>query len=559
MRSFLVVVLLSALTCGSAAAATLVSIRISPTSACLGLGTTRQFKATGAYSDGSTQDLTDAVTWSSANSAVMTMSSTGTATGRGVGSTAVRARSGSVSGSTAVTVDLAQVPPSFFGMHFNPSHTVTLPYGRCRVWDVRGAYWADIEPARGIYDFTALDQVLAAAKQSGIDDGCIFTFGYVPQWASSNPADNTCDVMNGMTGSCWLPTDLNFDGSGTDETIAEAIASIAAHVNDPTYLRTHAHIRYWEPFNEPYRSSTISGTICTTTHTCSYNGSYAQLVRIAEDMRCIIKGVGSVNGTPCSREAIDGSASILTPSGQTYFQVNGQLVVANFLNCNQSPRAGSGCTTGSRGSAATDVVNFHCYVWDGNADDVSTYIAESVALLSPVDAAKPFFCDEGSWGTNQTFADPDLQAGFVARWFVGILLRHVTTAEWFSWDNQGWGTLWNPQGKNGCTQAAGCLTKAGIAYAQTYDWLVGTQLQGCQTSAGITTCTLTRPNGYQALMVWYTAVLTDCAGQASPEVCGSMSYAVPDGYVTKRDLDGSKQPATAIEYVGAKPILLENQ
>jgi hypothetical protein len=451
-------------------------------------------------------------------------------------------------------------PGSFFGMHFKgPQSATPLPYGRCRIWGVRGAFWPDIEPSPGVYNFATLDATLAAAKKSGVNDGCVFTFGLVPPWASSNPSDNTCEALAGTTGSCWPPTDLNFDGSGTDQMVVDAIRNIAAHVNNPTYLQTHAHIKYWEPFNEPYRSSTISGTVCLTTHRCSFNGSYAQLVRIAEDMRCVIKGKGSVNGVPCTRTAIDPGAMIMTPSGQVYFQVNGQLVVANFLQCNQSPRSGSGCTTGGRGSAAVDVVNFHCYVWSGNADDVVGYIQASRALLAPVDAAKPFFCDEGSWATNDTIPDPDLQAAFVPRWFLGILSQGVSTAMWYSWDDQFWGTFWNPYGKNGCTQTGGCLTAAGVAYNQTHYWLAGATLQGCQTSNGTTLCNITRPNGYTAVIVWSTPRLTDCTTQISKQVCGSTLYTVPPGYFHKRDLGGNWQVARSMEYVGAKPILFENR
>jgi uncharacterized protein YjdB len=543
----------------------LTSISITPANSSFALGATQQLTATGTYVGGSTLDITNSVSWTPTNNAVVATNSSGLATGLGIGNTTVTATSGSISSSTTIAAYLAQIPASFFGMQFNSGTSqVTARYGRCRIWGgAAGTLWADIEPSQGVYQFSTLDGTLAAAKQAGIDDGCIFTFGYFPQWASSRPTDNTCDQLakNTMTGSCWPPADLNFDGSGTDQIVVDAITAIATHVNDPSYLQTHAHVKYWEPINEPYHSSTLSGTVCTTSHTCSFNGSYAQLVRIAEDMRCIIKGTGVVNGVPCALAAIDPTASITTPSGQSYFQNNGRLVVANFLRCNQSPRVGSGCTTGSRGSAAIDVVNFHCFIFTGNADDATGNIAASRSLLSPTDAAKPFLCGEGSWGAATSLPDQDLQAGFVARWFVGILLSQQTSgAMWYAWDNQGWGTLWNPKGKNGCTQSSGCMTKAGVAYSQTYNWLVGATLQGCQSSSGITTCTLTRPNGYSALMVWSTAALTACTGQPSSEVCGSTTYQVPaGGYVTKRDLDGLAQPANTAEYVGAKPILLENR
>jgi len=436
------------------------------------------------------------------------------------------------------------VSAAFFGLHFHrPTDVPTVSYGTCRIWAVSGAFWPQIEPAQGEFDFSVLDSILADAKQAGINDGCIFTLGPTPAWASSNPTDPNCDYF---TGGCWPPGDLAFDGSGTDQTVIDAITAVASHVNDPTYLQTHAHILYWEPWNEAYRGSVISGTVCSPTHLCSYNGSYAQLVRMAEDFRSVIKN-------------IDPTALIATPSGNAYFQVNGQLVVANFLNCSSKPRAGSGCTTGNRGSNAVDVINTHCYVWSQNPDDVVTYIQQMRSFLSPTDLSKPFLCDEGGWGTNSTTPDPDLQAGFVARWFIDIASQNVTFAAWYAWDDAAWGTLWNPKGKGGCTQAAGCLTSAGTAYQQVNAWLVGATLGNCTASASITTCPLSNSNGYQGLLVWVNTTLPSCAGQSSSETCGSTAYPVPSQYITKCDLAGTCQPAQSVETIGAKPLLFQNQ
>ncbi len=524
--------------------AVLVSIAISPVSSSIPLSGTQQLTATGTYSDNSTQDLTASAAWTVANGAVVTVNAQGVATGVGIGNTGVSVASGGVGGSAAVAVVLGQIPQSFFGIHFGtPSNTVTVPYGRCRIWDVKGTYWSSIETSPGVFNFASLDAALAAAKQAGINDGCIFTWGSTPQWASSNPTDATCDYG---PGGCWPPTDLAFDGTGTDQMVITAITAIASHVNDPNYLLTHAHILYWEPWNEPYRSVAISGTVCSPTHLCSFNGSYAQLVRLAEDFRTTIK-------------SIDPTALILTPSGNAYFQVEGRLVVANFLNCSNKPLAGSGCTTGTRGSDAVDVINTHCYVWSQNPDDVVGYIQSMKALLSPVDASKPFFCDEGGWGTNSTTPDPDLQAGFVARWFVDILSQQATTALWYAWDNPGWGTMWVPLGKNGCMQSSGCLTSTGVAYQQANSWMAGATLGSCTVSGSVTTCPLSRAGGFQAEMVWVNTTLASCSGQTSAEVCGSTPYPVPSQYITKCDVAGVCQPAQAVETIGAKPLLLQNQ
>ena len=62
------------------------------------------------------------------------------------------------------------VPSSFFGMHvMNPQTVVAAPYERCRIWGVRGDYWAQIEPSPGYYNFAALDTTLAVARQAGIN------------------------------------------------------------------------------------------------------------------------------------------------------------------------------------------------------------------------------------------------------------------------------------------------------------------------------------------------------------------------------------------------------
>jgi len=82
----------------------LASISVTPTNASIPTGATQQYTATGNYSDGSTQNLTGTVTWSSTNTAAATISGGGLATGAGTGTTTIRATSGAVSGSTTLTV-----------------------------------------------------------------------------------------------------------------------------------------------------------------------------------------------------------------------------------------------------------------------------------------------------------------------------------------------------------------------------------------------------------------------------------------------------------------------
>ncbi|MGA8212195.1 MAG: Ig-like domain-containing protein [Candidatus Sulfotelmatobacter sp.] len=88
----------------SVAPPVLTGISISPGSASIAKGTTQQFAATGTYSDGSTQNLTGTVTWSSSPTAVATIATSGLATGAGVGSATITATSGSITASATLSV-----------------------------------------------------------------------------------------------------------------------------------------------------------------------------------------------------------------------------------------------------------------------------------------------------------------------------------------------------------------------------------------------------------------------------------------------------------------------
>jgi uncharacterized protein YjdB len=89
-------------------AATLVSLSVTPGSASVAQGGTRQLTATGTYSDGSTQNLTSTVTWSSSALGVASVSnasgSEGLVSGLSPGSASITVAVGAVSASMSVTV-----------------------------------------------------------------------------------------------------------------------------------------------------------------------------------------------------------------------------------------------------------------------------------------------------------------------------------------------------------------------------------------------------------------------------------------------------------------------
>jgi uncharacterized protein YjdB len=86
----------------------LTSIQISPANSTIDIGQTQQFTAQGTFSDGSTKDLTNLVTWSSSNTAVATISASGLALGQSKGSSVISAAfntaDGLVTGAASVGV-----------------------------------------------------------------------------------------------------------------------------------------------------------------------------------------------------------------------------------------------------------------------------------------------------------------------------------------------------------------------------------------------------------------------------------------------------------------------
>jgi uncharacterized protein YjdB len=86
------------------AGATLVSIAVTPAAPTLACDISQQFTATGTFSDSSTQNLTSSVTWSSSDSAVALVNAAGVVATEAQGTATITATSGSVQGSTQVTV-----------------------------------------------------------------------------------------------------------------------------------------------------------------------------------------------------------------------------------------------------------------------------------------------------------------------------------------------------------------------------------------------------------------------------------------------------------------------
>ncbi len=160
--------------------ATLLSIAVTPANPSIAKGTTQQFSATGSYSDGSTQDLTNGVSWSSSNLSVATITSDGLANGGAQGAAQISASSG-VTGSTTLTVATAALV-SIAITPANPS----IPKGTTQQFTATGTY----------------------------TDGSTQNLTSSATWASSSPAVATISAAGLATGAAQGTSQISATSGG---------------------------------------------------------------------------------------------------------------------------------------------------------------------------------------------------------------------------------------------------------------------------------------------------------------------------------------------------------
>ncbi len=117
---------------------TLVSIRVTPANQTFGINTNLQFTAVGAYSDGTFQDLTPSVVWSSSNSAVAVITISGMATAYSAGHTSITAALDGVSATTTVNVS----PARLVSIAIQPANAV-IAVGTAQHYSATGTYSDD--------------------------------------------------------------------------------------------------------------------------------------------------------------------------------------------------------------------------------------------------------------------------------------------------------------------------------------------------------------------------------------------------------------------------------
>ncbi len=348
------------------------------------------------------------------------------------------------------------IPSTLFGMTvLNFTQNIPLvTFGSTRTFDsYPNLDWGDMNPARGVYNFTSFDQFVALNRARGAD--ILYTFGRTPVWASSQPAATAPDG----TGQCAPPANMQ-DWDNFVLALAQHNAGI---------------VKNWEIWNEPQYS---------------YCGSMATLVTMAQHAHDIIKSV-------------DSTAVIVGPAGTTS---GGPAMLSSFLAAGGAP--------------TIDVVAFHGYPYgaDGSDEAVQSVILSYQQVMQVYGiTSKPLWNTETSWLGAWSDSSFPRRAGFVAKCYLLSWSSGVSRVFWYSYEDPYWGGIWD--------KTLG-LHQDGVAYQQVSNWMIGTTMtQACAVGVrGTWTCSLTRPSGYKAQVVWNSF--------------SADTYTVPAGMTQYRDLAG---------------------
>jgi hypothetical protein len=440
----------------------------------------------------------------------------------------------------AATCVLAQpaVPAQYFGIHLVKGQPwPTVSFGSLRLWDT-DTRWQQMNPASGVYDFSTLDVYLALAHAHAVPE-VVLVLGGTPNWISSDPANAVCDYASTATGSCAPPADLNSDGTGTDQAWRSFIYQLATHtrLNVETYSRVSAY-EMWNEFSR---------------NTESWTGTHAQMVRMAQDAYCILKGSGTITATSerCVAQdfhvaavGIVPLAVVVSPSAQAFGPDLNTL--GDYFS-----------TPGA--AAAADIIATHNYTYGhgccASAEVLRAQWSALRAALPAIASELPVWSTEGSWGdTALQEPDLDMQSAYVVRayllgWSLGYRRMY-----WYAWGNS-WGRLWSQSGVNGCSDGGsgtGCTSPAAKAYAGVYSWMVGNvMIRPCTVAGSTYACQLTRPDGTTTLAVW------DAGMSCVSGFCGRSVYPVPSGYSSYLDLANVRHSFRGRTiWIGAKPVLL---
>lgn len=197
---------------------TISSISVTPTNPSVPINSVEQYIATAIYGDSSKQVLGNGVTWTSSNTSVATISSTGLLSAVSQGQTTVQAAFGSFNGSTSLTVGNSVFVPVGNMVTARWGHTATLlPNGKVLIvggYDSSGHYLASAElydPATQTFSATgSLATGRADHTATLLPDGTVLvTGGLIETQNYTFESLSDAQIYNPATGTFSFASEMN--------------------------------------------------------------------------------------------------------------------------------------------------------------------------------------------------------------------------------------------------------------------------------------------------------------------------------------------------------------
>jgi len=192
----------------------------------------------------------------------------------------------------------------------------------------------------------------------------------------------------------------------------------------------------------------------------------------------------------------------------------------------------------------SDVLSFHGY--ECQPENINQQLAwlRSVADQHGLRDAQ-IWDTEASWG-KEGGSSEEQEASWLMRSYVVQAASGVSRFYWYAYGSCSWGSLYGPSCGGSPDHQQG-MREAGIAYSTVSKWLRGATIESCSSDGEQTwACTLTRPNGYQGVIMWNATSTTQVQIPAQ-------------NLVQYRDWRNTANPLGTTINVSPMPILVENQ
>jgi trimeric autotransporter adhesin len=455
--------------------ASAVSIVVAPTNVTLPLGLTQQFTANATFSDGTTQDVTTTATWKSSSSSIASITTSGFATAKNVGSTNISATFESVSNSTPLTVNAANLNS------------------------------ISIQPSNGSIAQGTRIQLAAIGT---FNDGGTRDITHQATWSVSDPSVVNIGASNGFVVGVapGLVTITATLGSATDSVPFTVTAAKVVSISIAPSVATvpvggHAHFTATGVFDDSSTQDISMSSIWTSTNTGvatvgSTSGTYGSATGVSSGIATINAGFSfagasatgsaqlNVSTATLTSIALTPSSGLVAPGSALQFIATGTFSDGTKQSMGSSVTWSSPdpnvATVGAAGAAlgqSPGVVTITASL--GSISGTANLVVESAALSSiqvtPAMANVPATI-QAQFKATGTFANGDTQ--------------DLTSAVTWTSSSSSIATISNAAGSIGV--AAG-LQPGSVTISAVFNGQVGTAALTV-TNAALTTIAVTPPN-----------------------------------------------------------------